>query len=763
MKVRTLLLILLGILLHPAVSLWAQQDVLRFHDVSVADALATINEHYPDNSIHFVRNELDTLRIATLTVKGQDVLEDLTRIVGAYPIGLKIFANHIFVEYKHERQAIGNLQLLPPVREDEDIAYERVLHEVMVSQTLPMLNIEGSVLSLRITDTPLAVAGSAYDLLSYLPTLQLGSPGTVIRIDGKPVTSYNELTELDSEEVDRIDYSDQPQSSSRQQAIIDIRTHRKREDGYGIHMVSQYSQGLRGRAMQLVKSNIHQSRWDLQFSGAYRYDGIDKDLTINSSRFHDRYEQNSFHLNIGSEYRLGSHATLGLQYRFLSMLNPIQQKRVNLIFDFDPSNSWGMSGGFLHQGLSNQSLQRVRDWQLDYQPQHDLNLYLKASWGQWDVNAATSYYHDGVVLSELDAITGLQPEQQSNEVLNDLWAVKADAQRPLWHGRLHLMAEYSHTGRDDIYYRRYSQPASTSYLRRRNRWSGSLSYRRKINQIEGAMGMLAETVDTYPDFPITFPFADVSLLGSKSRLSLSYAMRSSMPTYGQTNGFAYHNIEMLGIEGEPDLRPSLIHHLQFKTLVGRFYGTIGWQRVSDYIAQSVKRRDDGEYVASYRNLNNANLYSASLNYHHTCCQWSSQYAASIHYQQLEDGNREFGQPVVHLQWNNQWQLPLGITALLNADYHTSGHVGTTWQQQSGQVDLSLVKETRNWTLQLRADDLFHTAATRTIYYGTDSQYQRRCYADLQRLQLTLRINLGTLSRKHLSQPVSAGKAERERL
>lgn len=761
MNVRTLLLILIGMLMHPAVPLWAQQDVLRFHDVSVADALTTINERYPDNSIHFVRNELDTLRIATLTVKGKDVLDDLTRIIRPYPIGLKIFGNHIFVEYRHERQPFGNLQLLPPVLEDDDIAYERVLHEVMVSQTLPMLEIEGSVLSLRITGTPLALAGSAYDLLSYLPTLQLGSPGTVIRIDGKLVTSYNELTELDSEEVDRIDYSDQPQSSSRQHVIIDIRTHRKREDGYGLHMTSQYSQGQRGRAMQLVRSNIHQGPWDLQLSGAYRYDGIDKELTINREHFHDRYEQNSFHLNLGSEYRLGSHATLGLQYRFLSMLNPIQQKRVNLIFDFDSSN-WGESGGYECQGPVDHYLKRILDWQLDYQPQHDLSLYLKASWRQWDVNLAASYYHDGVELSELDATSGL-PEHRRNEVQNTLWAAKADAQRPLWNGRLHLMAEYSHTGRDDLYHRTSSQPATTSYLRRQNRWSGSLSYRRQVDQVEGAMGVLAEAVDTYPDFPVAFPFADVSLLGSRSRLSLSYAMRSSMPTYGQTNGFSFHNIEMLGVEGEPDLRPSLIHHLQVKALVGCFYGTMGWQRVSDYIAQNVEHRFDGEYLASYHNLDRANLYSASLHYHHTWRQWTSQYAASIHGQQLDDGHRSFGQPVVRLQWNNQWQLPLGITALLNADYHTSGHVGTTWQQQSGQVDLSLVKETRNWTLQLRADDLLHTAATRTIYYGTDTEYQRRCYADNQRLQLTLRINLGTLSRKHLSQPVSAGKAERERL
>lgn len=752
------ILIIIGILFHPAVSIWAQQDVLRFHNVSVADALTTINEHYPNNSIHFVRNELDTLKISSLMLKGVDVLDDITRIIGKYPVGIKIFGNHIFVEYKHEKKVLGNLMLMPVV-EDEDIAYSRILHEVMVSQTFPMLGLEGAVLSLRIANTPLALAGSASDLLTYLPGVQLGVSGTVIRIDGKPVTSYNELNELSSEEVDYIDYSDQPQFSSRQHFIIDIRTHRKREDGYGIHMASQYSQGEKGRAMQMVKTNIHQGRWDLQLSGAYRYDGIDKDLTINKVWFSDDYDQNSFHLSIGSEYRLGRHATLGLQYRFLSMLNSIRQKRANLIFDFDSSNSWF---GVLLQETTSQNLQRIRDWQLDYLPQHDASVYLKASWRAWDVNTAASFYHDGVNLSELDVTGLLLHEHSSNDVLNTLWAVKTDAQRPLWHGRLHLMAEYSHTGRDDVYHRQTIGSVTTNYLRRQNRWSGSLSYRRQVNKVEGAMGVLAEAVDTYPDFPFVFPFADVCLIGHRSRLSLSYAMRSSMPTYGQTNGFAYHNIEMLGIEGEPDLRPSLEHHLQLKALVGSFYGSIGWQRVSDYIVQSIERRDQDELVASYHNLDVANLFSASLNYHYSLHQWNSQYVASIYSQRLNDGQRKFVQPVVRLQWNNQVQLPYGITALLNAVYHTSGHEGATWQQQSGQVDFALVKETRNWTLQLRAEDLLHTATTRTIYYGKDALYNRRCYADHQRIQLTFRINLGSLSRQSL-RSLNAGSSERERL
>lgn len=748
------ILIIIGILLHPAVSLWAQQDALRFHNVSVADALTSINEHYPDNSIHFVRNELDTLRITTVSIKGQDVLDDITRIIDHFPISLKIFGNHIFVEYKHDKTMPGNIPFLSSSAE-EDIAFARILQEVMVSQSYPQLDMDGSMMSLRIADTPLSLAGSASDLLYYLPGIQLEAPGTMIRIDGKPVTSYSELAELDSEEVERIDYTDQPQFSSRQHTVINIHTNRRHEDGYGIHMASQYSQGIRGRAMQLVKTNVRQGEWELQASGTYRYDGILKKLSVNQSKFEDSYEQNSFHLNLGSEYRLSPCLTLGVQYQLLSMLNPVRQKRDNLIFNFDEHNMSWVSN------LSNlQSMQSIRDWQLDYQPMHDLNVYLKSRLGRWEVNAAGSFYHDGVNLSELD-LTQLVADHRSNNILNTLWAMKVEANRPLWHGYLQMMAEYGYTDRQDIYHRSDMIPTS-SLLRRQQRWSGSMAYRRQIRRVNATMGLLLEHIDTYRDFQHAYPFANLSYLGQEVRFTLAYAMRSSMPTYGQTNGYTYHNIEMLGVEGQPNLMPSLSHHLTLKTQIHNFVGQIGWQKVTDFIAQSIESKN-GEFVVNYRNIDAANLYSAMLNYHHSLRHWSSQYTVTLQTQQIEDDGQSFNQPIFGLQWNNQWQFPYGITAMLNASYHSSGHEGTIWNDQTGQVGFSLVKEARNWTLQLRADDLFRTSSMRTIYYGKDSEYSRRCYADNQRIQLTLRINLGTLSRKNMSLPVSAGRAERERL
>lgn len=747
------ILIIIGILLHPAVSLWAQQDVLRFHDVSVADALTTINEHYPGNSIHFVRNELDTLLLSNVSIKGQDVLDDITRVIGQYPIGLKIFGNHIFVEYRREKLLFGNIPQMI-LSEEDDIAFARILHEVMVSHTYPLLDMTGSVMSLHIADTPLAVAGSAFDLLHYLPGVLIDAPGTVIRIDGKTVTSYSELTELDSEEVERIDYTDQLQYSSRQKTIIDIRTNRKREDGYGIHMASQFSQGERGRAMQLVKTNVHQGKWDLQASGTYRYDGIQKDISINQGVFKDSYEHNSFHLNLASEYSLSKQLTFGLQYQLLTMLNPVRQKRDNLIFDYDPSNMlWA------NNEANVQNMQRIREWQLDYRPINDLNMYVRSSLGKWTVNAAASLYRDAVNLSELN-VTDFAVDHRYNEVQNSLWDAKAEASRQLWHGQLRLMTEYSGTKRKDIYHRSDTVP-DASLLRLQRRWSGNIAYLKSIGRTEGNIGLLLEHVETYTDFQRVFPFANVNFLGSKAKLSLAYAMRSAMPTYGQTSGFAYHNIEMLGVEGEPGLNPSLIHQLQMKVQAWDFYGSIEYQKVTDYIAQSIESKNE-EFMVNYHNVDAANLYNAMLSYHHSLNHWTSQYAITFHGQDIEDGGKPFNKPVYGLQWNNQLQLPHGITAMLNAAYRSSGHEGTTWQVRTGQVGLSLTKEAKNWTLQLKAEDIFHTGTTRIIYYGKDSEYCRRCYADNQRIQLTLRINLGSLSRKKLTQPVSAGQSERRR-
>ena len=745
-------LTIIGFLLHPAVSLMAQQDVLRFQDVSVADALTTINEFYQDNNIHFVRNELDTLLVSNITVKGQEILEDITRIIAGHPIGLKIFGNHIFIEYNHQKQTFGSNPRLF-IKDDEDIAFSRILHEVMVNEEYPFLDFDGSVTSFRVSGTPLSVAGSAYDLLYYIPGFQIGTKNAVIRIDGKTVTSYCELSELDSSDVERIDYSDQPQFSSRQYIIIDIRTKRKLEKGYGIHSASQYSQGERVRAMQLVKTSYHQEGLDLQVIGTYRYDGFDKDLSINQCSFQDRYDQNSFHLNLCGEYRLSNKISIGIQYQNYAMLNVIRQNINNLIFEFDHKNRrWANN----EENMKN--MMSISSWQLDYKPLHNTNLYLVSTLGKWSLNLASSFYHDGVRLSEDNAIELVYKEQRYNEVLNTLWTVKADAQRPLLNGRLHLMTEYAYTGREDIYQRNDS---SSNLLRKQKRWSGSIYYQRRLGWSEGTMGIMFETIDTAHDFHKAYPFASVSYLGDRKKLSFSYAMRSSMPTYDQSNGFTYHNIEMLGVEGEPNLRPSIANHLQLKYRNGKFYVAIGWQHVSDYIAQSVESKRN-EFFVNYSNIDRANLYSATINYHRSIKLWSAQFTASLRGQKIKFETYSFDDPIAEFNWNNQFQFPYGIIAMLNASYHTSGDMGTSWHRHFGQMDLSLTKETKNWTLQLKAEDVLRTAITRTIYYGVDSEYSRQCYSDNQRIQLTFRINLGTLSH-HTLRSLKAGERERERM
>lgn len=270
-----------------------------------------------------------------------------------------------------------------------------------------------------------------------------------------------------------------------------------------------------------------------------------------------------------------------------------------------------------------------------------------------------------------------------------------------------------------------------------------------------------ETIDTAHDFHKAYPFASVSYLGDRKKLSFSYAMRSSMPTYDQSNGFTYHNIEMLGVEGEPNLRPSIANHLQLKYRNGKFYVAIGWQHVSDYIAQSVESKRN-EFFVNYSNIDRANLYSATINYHRSIKLWSAQFTASLRGQKIKFETYSFDDPIAEFNWNNQFQFPYGIIAMLNASYHTSGDMGTSWHRHFGQMDLSLTKETKNWTLQLKAEDVLRTAITRTIYYGVDSEYSRQCYSDNQRIQLTFRINLGTLSH-HTLRSLKAGERERERM
>lgn len=752
MKLRVCLLSWLVSLL--TVVLQAQTSLLTFPDTSLADVLTAIDEQYPETKIHFVYNQLEKIRV-NLDFSADSAEEAVRKAVGHRPIRITTYGNHLFVEYEQpaliDAEEMESSPLFIKLRPLPNVDYSYQYSAVQLHQHQT---------TLRVAGTQLAHAGTAFDLLSYLPGLSIDDPSVMIYLDDMPISMLSDLTAWDSDDIQSIDYSinDDRVAYSGKSRVIHIHTLRPSAFGWQGQLQSRLAMGYGKSSRQSASADIHQQKWDLMTRIDYGRQGFYQDLRLNEKSLLERYPTHTLRMSAGMNIRLTPAHEVGFRYQYSDLLNTIEQQAEEVrMGQFNSGNFMGLDS--------------VRStWLLDYAPHHDLNVYYRGQTDHWQMRMGGNYYHDGFSLMD-DYRFVARPIVQRNEVMNTLWAVKAEVERKLRRGVLSLGAEYSHTLREDYYLQSnnklqdFSQQAYRQ--RRQDRISTRLAYQVQQNRVTSEVGVRYENIDAQirPDQHL-FLFASVGYTGQRWQMVGSYAMHSAMPTYGQTNGFAHYNMEMLAVSGNPDLRPSILNQWTLQAQYGHFNFIGNVQTVKDYIAQRIGAYSAG-YFLNYDNVSQAKMADATLNYSNTIGLWQTQVSASVFAQDLKisytDGTRKFNDPMLRVSWHNQVQLPWGLYGLAELQLHSSGHRGSVWQKHWEQIDLGVLKTYRRWDFQLKAEDVFKTNQSVTLSYGNNVVYSRRCYADSRRLSLTVKYKFGVQKPNRTYQGFEAGNSERERM
>lgn len=732
-----------------AVALHAQTRQMTFPDTSLADVLTAIDEQYPETKIHFVYNQLEAIRVRA-TFSASNAEEAVRAVIGHRPISVTAYRNHLFVEY------LAPSAVKEPEEDDGRLLIKlRPLPNVDYNYQLPTYLFHQQQTTLNVSGTPLANIGTAFDLLSYLPGVMVDDPSVIIFIDDMPVSMLSELAAWDSHDIRSIDYStnDNRVAYSGKNRVISI--HTLRPEGYGFQgqLHSRFSMGHGVSFRQSATADVHRQKWDLLTRLDYERHGVYQSLLLNKKSLLKRYPTHTMNLSAGMNFRLTPAHVVGLRYQYSDILNTIEQHADEaMIGSFDPDNVQGLDSA-------------RSSWLLDYAPHHDLNVFYRGQTDRWQLRAGGNFYHDGFSLMD-DYRLVVQPIPQRNEVTNTLWAAKAEAERSLGKGRLMIGTEYSYTRRDDRY-QQIENHQFSSRLREQNRWSSIASYSLHQKRLSAEVGLRLEYVEAVIRLKQhLFPFASVGYTGQRWQVTGSYAMHSAMPTYGQTNGFAHYNLEMLTVSGNPDLRPSIRHQWSLQAQRGTFSFVGNVQYIKDYIAQRVGVYTAG-YFLNYDNVRQAMMADATLVYSRWIGQWQTQASVTLLAQHLEkaytDRVRAFNDPLLLVAWHNQWQLPYGFHALADLNICSSGHRGTIWQKHQGQLDLGLLKTLNRWSLQLKAEDILKTGRTLTLSYGNSVIYSRRSYADTQRLLFSVRYHFGAQKQHRQYEGVNAGNAERERM
>lgn len=737
-----------------AVALHAQTRQMTFPDTSLADVLTAIDEQYPETKIHFVYNQLEKIRV-NFDFSASSAEEAVRAAVGHRPIRVTTYGNHLFVEY--EQPVLTDAEELEPsplfikLRPLPNVDYRYQYAAVQQHQHRT---------TLRVADTQLAHVGTAFDLLSYLPGFSIDDPSVMIYLDDMPISMLSDLTTWDSDDILSVDYSinDDRVAYSGKSRVVHIHTLRPSALGWQGQLHSRAAMGHGKNFRQSASADIHRQKWGLMTRLDYDRQGIYQDLRLNGKSIIERYPAHMLRMSAGMNMRLTPAHEVGFRYQYSDLLNTIEQQAEE-----------ARMGHFNTGSLTGLDTDRST-WLLNYAPHHDLNVFYRGHTDHWQLRMGGNFYHDGFNLMD-DYRFVARPIVQRNEVVNTLWAAKAEAERKLRRGVLSLGTEYSHTLREEYYLQsdaKLQDFAQQSYRQRRQgRISTRLAYLVQQNRVTTEVGMRFENIDAQirPKQHL-FMFASVGYTGQRWQMVGSYAMHSAMPTYGQTNGFAHYNLEMLAVSGNPDLRPSILHQWTLQAQYGQFNFIGNVQTVKDYIAQRIGAYSAG-YFLNYDNVPKATMADATLNYSNTIGPWQTQASASVFAQDLKisytNGTRKFNDPMLRVSWHNLVQLPWGLYGLAELQLHSSGHRGSVWQQHQEQLDLGVLKAYKRWNFQLKAEDVFKTNQSATLSYGNNVVYSRRCYADSRRLSLSVKYKFGVQKPNRTYQGFEAGNAERERM
>lgn len=106
-----------------------------------------------------------------------------------------------------------------------------------------------------------------------------------------------------------------------------------------------------------------------------------------------------------------------------------------------------------------------------------------------------------------------------------------------------------------------------------------------------------------------------------------------------------------------------------------------------------------------------------------------------------------------------WEKDSNVTGEISG--RTRGDMDIVTLKPSCQINIGMSKSLKNWFFQLQATDIFKTARSSMITYGTQMTLDKWNYSDTQALRLIVRYVFNTAMSKYKGK--GAGVSERSRL
>lgn len=689
---------------------------------------------------------------------------------------------------------VGCKTTFAPCRSVNDIRLEsdtRLLKGVTVTNDRPIIEHRGGTLVANVAGTPLALTGSADELLSNLPMVTgeegsyevIGRGAAEIYINSRKVRDATELKQLQADEVLSAEIIMNPGArySSETGAVIRLKTKRKSGQGLSGQAAVNWSQGRNGRGNEGLSLNYRTGGLDIFVRGHFFENNDYSSSTTNTVMWTSSTWRTAIHNSgtdrnanfrgeIGFNYEPDARQSFGVRYVPGKLLGTARSKR--------SGNTVVSRDGELVEELNSQStMETTAGWN------HSVNAYYNATFGPWGIDFNADYYTSDSHTGQNVMYDGVTDASSVNDVKNKLYAVKLVLSRQIGKGQIAVGTEETFTDRRD----RFTQSgfsADADDNLRQSYYSAFADYSLPLGKFSLTAGLRYEhqrtryyeagvfnggQSTTYNDM---LPSASVDYQHGDFSLSLSYRLMKLSPSYSMLSSATSYSSKYLYSSGDPNLVPQKHNYV---SLLG------GWRWVTlnlwfDYTQNMYttyyKPYDDaahpGVMLQTMASIPHTRQYGAALSLTPKIGLWQPNFQADIDWYDADARclgiTKHWNEPRLTLSLNNFFTFNHGWMLRLYGTYQFYSRSSYAIKRPVGYVDLRVVKtffKDKSLKLALNVKDAFNTRYYPFTGYGDRTYSSSDNHRDYRRVELNLAYTFNATKSKYRGR--GAGQSEKQRL
>lgn len=667
----------------------------------------------------------------------------------------------------------------------------RLLKGVTVTNGRPMIEHRGGTLVANVAGTPLALTGSADELLSNLPMVTgeegsyevIGRGAAEVYINSRKVRDATELKQLQADEVLSAEILMNPGArySSETGAVIRLKTKRKSGQGLSGQAMANWSQGRNGRGNEGLSLNYRTGGLDIFVRGHFFENNDYSSSTTNTTMWTSSTWRTAIHNSgtdrnanfrgeVGFNYEPDARQSFGVRYVPGKLLGTARSKRNgNTVVSRD--------GELVEELNSLSTMEMTAGWS------HSVNAYYNATFGLWGIDFNADYYGSDNHTGQDVMYDGVTDASSVNDVKNKLYAVKLVLSRQTGKGQLAVGTEETFTDRRDRFTQSGFSADADDHLRQ-SYYSAFADYSVALGRFSLTVGLRYEHQRTQyyeagvfnggqsPTYNDLLPSASVDYQHGDFSLSLAYRLMKLSPSYRMLSSATSYSSKYLYANGDPNLVPQKHNYV---SLLG------GWRWVTlslwfDYTQNMYttyyKPYDDaahpGVMLQTMASIPHTRQYGAVLSLTPKIGLWQPNFQADIDWYDADARclgiTKHWNEPRLTLSLNNFFTFNHGWMLRLYGTYQFYSRSSYAIKRPVGYVDLRVVKtffKDKSLKLALNVKDAFNTRYYPFTGYGDRTYSSSDNHRDYRRVELNLTYTFNATKSKYRGR--GAGQSEKQRL